>query len=150
MNKKKIERFLFVGIFLNCCIVICITSVSLATENWTIVRPYRLLPATNINIEKNEDSSVLDTFNQNLPNSNNQNDYLFDIKDSSEEKQDFDTELFHNLHSTKDCKRYNGIIKLGLLNGIWLLNYGFGCKNRIEKATSNLNYCSCHEFLVLV
>ncbi len=84
----------------------------------------------------------------------NGNDYLIDISGLSEEDDDDDEEFSPSeLFAKKDCVRYNGKIKLGLFKGIWLLNYAFGCKNRVNRVSSNFllyyivfieqNYTAC-------
>lgn len=157
MNRKNIQRALFLAILANCCLVIVITSVALSTENWVIVRPYRQQPAefpsTNIKLNKEDVLSVLmnHKHNSSLPYSvinetlfkanillkdKNDTDYLLDISGLSEELDDEDDVLPIDLYATKDCVRYKGKIKLGLFKGVWLLNYAFGCKNRINRVSS--------------
>lgn len=40
-----------------------------------------------------------------------------------------------DLNAKSDCKRYNGKIRFGLFKGIWVLNYAYGCKNRVNRVS---------------
>jgi hypothetical protein len=124
-----------------------ITSVSFSTENWAVVRPYRHMPAT----AGADSSEARQLLKHQVPvkpanqsriglNVNGTDSYLIDIAEasSSEEETDDDDDdiLPSDLYARKDCVRYNGKIKLGLFKGVWLLNYAFGCKNRINRVSS--------------
>jgi hypothetical protein len=177
LNQKKLQQIVFFLIFLNCCIIICITAVSTFTDYWVLVRPYRLLPkdfvmaplssqsthkpaalasttteqtsssphsklplTTNINLaQKNGSSySVANLFiiSTTPPITSAESfDYLSAISNAIEED---DALLPFDLHAKKDCKRYSGKIRFGLFRGVWLLNYAYGCKNRINRVSSIL------------
>jgi hypothetical protein len=171
LNQKKLQQIVFFLIFLNCCIIICITAVSTFTDYWVLVRPYRRLPkdfvmaplssqstqkpasamtttstssqsklplTTNINLaQKNGSSySVANLFiiTTTPPITSAESfDYLSAISNAIEED---DALLPFDLHAKKDCKRYSGKIRFGLFRGVWLLNYAYGCKNRINRVSS--------------
>lgn len=40
-----------------------------------------------------------------------------------------------DFNAKSDCKRYNGKIRFGLFKGIWVLNYAYGCKNRVNRVS---------------
>ena len=46
-----------------------------------------------------------------------------------------DTLLPFELNTKNGCKRYSGKIRFGLFKGVWLLNYAYGCKNRVNKVS---------------
>ena len=148
MDRTKVQRFLFILIFFNCCLAICITSVSLSTENWAVVKPYRQLGNRNeaalpawLTQQLSPKSPLIDGSNASglvvVLKNDTENDYLIDASGLSEEEEDKDDFPLIDLNAKKDCIRYNGRIKLGLFNGVWLLNYAFGCKNRINRVSSN-------------
>lgn len=139
INRKKLQQILFLVIFVNCCLVLLITSISLGTENWIIAKPIRQISDSNL------DSS----WKISLPaikNSSLYKNISFELSRAIEETNDYfgsdeDSELYLPIDLAKnDCKRYNGKIKFGLFKGVWLLNYAYGCKNRITRVSSNLHF----------
>ncbi len=152
-NLKYIERFFYIVILLNCCILFCITSISISTEYWVIVRPYKkqilnrkLSTEISSSITRLPDVLSITNDTRNIAQINVQNDELDDdrildeyyevFSDSVDEKESL---LPFDLHALKDCKRYTGKIRFGLFKGTWLLNYGLGCKNRINHVSSQRN-----------
>ena len=135
---------------INCCIVLCITSISISTDYWVIVRPYRQLPSSHIILNNNlfDSSTTTTKSSQDLTatnlvalaqssnlNVNDNTDYLNSLFGSSSEEDD---DYPIDLHAKKDCKRHMGKIRFGLFRGVWLLNYGYGCKNRANRVSSRL------------
>ncbi|RNA37271.1 Clarin [Brachionus plicatilis] len=99
----------------------------MTTENWVTVKPYRSFQTTDPKILKQQ---IIQSFNNSFQNSTFNNDFDFSfIDDVIEEEQIID------LISKIDCKRFQGFIRLGLFKGTWLLNYGFGCKYRLNRAS---------------
>ena len=145
INRKKLQQILFLVMSLNCCIILCITSISTSTDYWVIVRPVRQLSPSLIIYNNNGDSDtqVKQLNNKSTPSymlplitqaslTNNDNDYIAAFTSSEEE----DELLPIDLHAKKDCKRYSGKIRFGLFKGVWLLNYAYGCKNRVNYVSS--------------
>lgn len=128
MSSNKLQHSIFLISFLICCVVFLITIISLTTENWVIVRPYRQIRTPDAQSIKNQ---IIQTFNSSLQNltMNEIPDFSF-VDDSIEDEQIID------LISKIDCKRFHGFIKFGLFKGTWLLNYGFGCKYRLNRVSS--------------
>lgn len=102
------------------------TIISMTTEYWVIVKPYRNFLTTD---PKSLKQQIIQTFNTSLQNSTLNDDFSF-IDENIEEEQIID------LISKIDCKRFQGFIRFGLFKGTWLLNYGFGCKYRLNRASS--------------
>ena len=127
---KHTERAIFFLIFINYCVILFISSISISTNHWVVVNPYR--------------GKTLSTVSQRnkLLNSSTQFN-LLDFKNESIENYDFyyvmneDKLLPFDLDELRDCKRYTGKIRFGLFRGVWLLNYAYGCKNRLNHVSSN-------------
>ena len=143
-NRKKLQQIIFIMIFVNCCLVILITSVSVSTDYWVTARPIRQLPPDLILLNKlNFLHQALTT----LPVKNNDSFYYdknisLQLSRAIEDTSDYfdsdeDDEHFLPIDlAKKDCKRYSGKIRFGLFKGVWLLNYAYGCKNRITRVAS--------------
>ena len=138
INRKKLQQVLFLAIFVNCCLVLLITSVSVSTENWVIARPVRQLPNSNfdgswkLSLPALKNSSLFKNISLELSKAIEFDKAIEDYFGSDE-----DDELYLPIDLAKnDCKRYNGKIKFGLFKGVWLLNYAYGCKNRITRVSS--------------
>lgn len=132
MSSNKLQHSLFMLNFIICCLVFLTTCISMTTENWVTVKPYRSFQTTDPKILKQQ---IIQSFNNSFQNSTFNNDFDFSfIDDVIEEEQIID------LISKIDCKRFQGFIRLGLFKGTWLLNYGFGCKYRLNRASSNFFY----------
>lgn len=128
MSSSKLHHSIFLINFLICCVVFLITIISLTTEYWVIVRPYRQIQTPDVQSIKDQIIQTLNSSFQNLTINE-----IFDfslIDDNSEDEQIID------LISKIDCKRFQGFIKFGLFKGTWLLNYGFGCKYRLSRNSS--------------
>jgi hypothetical protein len=170
INRKKMQQFLFIAMFFNCCLIIFITSISISTEYWVYARPYRQMFVNTILIENSQpppapSQSLVDLEKNTNNNSQQQafspggaepppsvvqsdvnktskiidllDDFDFEeLEDESDQDRDEDDLLPLDLYANKDCKRYNGKIRFGLFKGIWLLNYAYGCKNRINRVSS--------------
>lgn len=130
VNRKKLQQVLFLLMFFNCIVVIFITSVAMYMDYWVIARPYRQI--STIIVEGT--SKHHDANNTNSSASNQTVDFVEDIEiDLFDEEEDL---LPIDLYANKDCKRYNGKIRFGLFKGVWLLNYAYGCKNRVNRVYS--------------
>lgn len=153
VNRKKLQQCLFITMFFNSCLIIFITSISISTDYWVFVRPFRQTFANTILIESTGGSKVVDSkkdasqsatagSSSSLSNgtwnetTTNLIDLIGDI--DIDEEHDEEDLLPIDLYASKDCKRYNGKIRFGLFKGIWLLNYAYGCKNRINRVSSRL------------
>ena len=136
INRYKIQQILFLIVFLNCCAILCLTIISMSTDHWVTARPYRKMPSFKKfnSILKHQSTTTKSSdivSGSNLVHLDNDDEYL-----SSDEIDEDDTLLPIDLHAKNDCKRYSGKIRFGLFKGVWLLNYAFGCKNRINKVSS--------------
>ena len=131
INAHKLQPCLFFLVFLNCCLILCLTSVSLSTSHWVVVRPYRKFPpsSTTKKAAHSESTPIISTFDS---------DELYYAALSNALEED-EALLPFDLHALKDCKRYTGKIRFGLFKGVWLLNYAYGCKNRINHVSSNMS-----------
>ncbi len=149
IKRKKLQQVIFFIMFLNCFIIVCVTCLSLSSEHWVLVKPYRqnylkldekfLSDANSEFIDKNSKSFIYDQngspkllLHLMQKMENRDLNYYGDLLDSSENENIMPIDL----HAKKNCKRYNGKIQFGLFRGIWLLNYGYGCKNRAYRVSS--------------
>ena len=149
VNRKKLQQIIFLSIFINCCIVILITSISVSTDYWVVARPIRQLPADLIllnklnslhtslpgatlkNVSQNHDKHVVGNLTTQLSQAIDENNSDYFDSDEDDQLAILPIDLAKN-----DCKRYMGKIRFGLFKGMWLLNYAYGCKNRIARVSS--------------
>ena len=130
VNRKKLKQILFFFMFFNCCIVLSITSISLSTDYWVLVRPYRKQPLIDLKTTKSSEhvsSSV-----------NKDDDYLLGVSSAIDE----DSVLlpFDFSNSKNDCKRYNGKIRYISIEST--LIYLFYQINLLDsKSIRNLQLC---------
>lgn len=128
-KSKHAEKAIFVLIFINHCIILSITSISISTSHWVVVNPYRGLPSEMTPQKSNDSNSTwLSSFD--LTNDRYENyDFYYVMNE--------DKLLPFDLDGLRDCRRYTGKIRFGLFRGVWLLNYAYGCKNRLNHVSSN-------------
>ena len=133
INRKKLQQVLFTIIFFNCCLTLLTTIISLSTDYWVVARPVRQLPSDSqwkISLPILKNSSFYNNISSELTKAIEEtNDYF----DSEESESYLPIDL-----AKKDCKRYSGKIRFGLFKGVWVLNYAYGCKNRITRVSSKL------------
>jgi hypothetical protein len=118
-------------------------SISLGSEHWSIIRPYRKMPFRVSkeddfpNEIENDPSKSKNKTNKDIISEANK-EYFVEISGLNEEpSEDYLPNDFELLY--KGCKRFNGRINIGLFRGTWILNHAFGCKNRINQVFSKLN-----------
>ena len=132
VNRKKLQQLLFLTIFVNCCLVLLITSISVSTDYWVIAKPIRHLPPDEnwkLSLPVIKNSSLYKNITSELSK------VIEETSDYFESDEDSKLYLPIDL-AKKDCKRYSGKIRFGLFKGVWLLNYAYGCKNRVTRVSS--------------
>ncbi len=81
IDKKKIQKILYIFSFVNCCLIVIFIAISVSTDQWVVVRPIRKVP---FQLSKPTINSNHASFNESLP---------------------------IDLHGRKGCERFNGKIK---------------------------------------
>lgn len=155
-DRKKLQHGLFLVIFLNSIIVMIITIISMSTEYWVIARPYRQIFFDSISESKATKSTtttrrlVIQTRSSNenrvvggvvfVSSYLNATDVVAVVTNQTSEDEEEEEEDFWpiDLYERKNCKRYYGKIRFGLFKGVWMFNYAYGCKNRVNRAYSEL------------
>lgn len=161
-DRKKLQHALFLVIFLNSLIVMVLTIISMSTDYWVIARPYRQIFFDSIVVSEGKKATRSST----TPLHGNQSRFfmsyhavnatdvvgLLPIQNQTTSKHDNSTSNNNNdddddnedeedfwpidLYERKNCKRYYGKIRFGLFKGVWVFNYAYGCKNRVNRAYS--------------
>ena len=101
INRKKLKQLLFFFMFINCCIILSITSISLSTDYWVIARPYRKQPLINPLIDYK-------TTREYFSSLTSQEDYFLGVSFTDEDSILLPLDLSK---SKNGCKRYNGKIR---------------------------------------
>ncbi|CAF0703865.1 unnamed protein product [Brachionus calyciflorus] len=133
ISSKKSQHIIFFIAFINCCIIFLITIISLTTDYWVVIRPIRHINPEKLDITKQIFESLNSTIDGNSTvNGSNQDDEI-DYSFIDDDMEDENENQIIDLSQKLDCKRFQGIIRFGLFKGVWLLNYAFGCKYRLNK-----------------
>jgi hypothetical protein len=104
ISRKKLKKILFFFMFLNCCIVLSITSISLSTDCWVLARPYRKQPLSDKTIKSFSSEYVSNK-------TSGEDHFLADLSEIDEDSilLPLDISYYKN-----DCKRFNGRIRLNV------------------------------------
>jgi hypothetical protein len=143
MNSKKSEKILFFSICFNCCLILIFTTISIATEQWVKVNPYRSIDLNNNILVHFNNNDNNDTHSNDTIKSDDNFDKQFLIAISSASIIDDDGNIIFiddtdnvDLYNSLNCPRYTGTITFGLFRGTWILYHGLGCKNRRTRVSS--------------